>query len=147
MEMARGSGENREVGEAQPRMDIQRACSAGVLSGEAAVSSRSHRGFSGEARPPGGQLMWLKQAPGQRQAPSRRLALPGAPCTSWYLCLRLYILHSQALPRGSPRPQVLQGLGKAGSPRRQPSWCCLPTPTPRCSLPGERGETPEAGEG
>lgn len=89
--------------------------------------------------------MWLKQASRQRQAPSRRLAPPGAPCTSWYLCLRPYVLRSQALPRGSPRPQVLQGLGKAGSPRRQPSRCRLPTPTPGCSLPGDVGKLQRRG--
>lgn len=39
-------------------------------------------------------------------------ALPAPPCASWCLCLRFYLLPSQALPRGSPRPQVLQAWGR-----------------------------------
>lgn len=64
-------------------------------------ASKSYSSFPSGARPPGGQLMWLKQVSRHRQAPSRRLALTGTSRTSWYLCLRFYILHSQALPRGS----------------------------------------------
>lgn len=41
-------------------------------------------------------------------------ALPAPPCTSWCLCLRFYLLPSQALPRGSPTATGAPGLGKAG---------------------------------
>lgn len=70
------------------------------------MAARSWRGFCGRARPPGGRLIRLKRASRHRQAPSRGLALPGASCTLWYLCLRFHILHSRALPRGSPRGHV-----------------------------------------
>ncbi|KAF6094847.1 hypothetical protein HJG60_011927 [Phyllostomus discolor] len=112
------------------------------------LSAASCHGFCGRARPPGGRLIQLKRASRHGQAPSRRLALPGASCTLWYLCLRFHILHSRALPRGSSRGHVCSRAwqGRVWSSSSQPSGCCLPTPASRCSLSDELWELKKLGK-
>lgn len=89
-------------------------------------AARPCSGRSSGARPPGGQLMWQKQVSRPRQAPSRRPAPPGTSCTSGYLCLRFSILCSRALPQGSPRGHVTQGLGRADTVAREPAGMVPP---------------------